>query len=273
MNMFALYFIGFMLEPYLGKLRFVTAYLITGICAAIVSLWWHNFGIGAGASGAIFGMYGVFLALLTTAYINEKVRYEFLSSISIFIIYNLVAAKSEAVDNAAHIGGLVAGIITGYALLPSLKKPAASKRSLLNVGILLLITVTFSLLVLKRIPNDLPIYEMKMKTFTSLEAKALDVLELPGNTPKAQLLSAIKDKGINYWNQNLTITNEIETMDLPAFIKRSNASLKYYCGLRLKSYQLMYKAVAENTSIYDREIKNYNGEIAGIKRQLPDLKN
>jgi rhomboid protease GluP len=271
MNMLALYFIGFLLEPYLGKIQFLSAYLLTGICAAIVSLWWHNYGIAAGASGAIFGMYGVFLALLTTAYIDKKVRYEFLSSISLFVLYNLVAAKSDGVDNAAHLGGLVAGMITGYALLPSLKKPADIKRKLGSVAILFIVTAVSAFLLLRKIPNDLPLYKAKMRSFMSLETKALEVLKLPPNTPKAELLYAIKEKGISYWNQNLNITNEIETLDLPAFIKQRNASLRYYCGLRLKSYTLMYKAVAENSKVYDRELQKYKGQIAEAKRQIPDL--
>ncbi len=66
MNMYAFLLIGAQLEPRLGKLRFSVAYLLTGIIASGTSLWWHRHTISAGASGAIFGMYGVFLAMLTT---------------------------------------------------------------------------------------------------------------------------------------------------------------------------------------------------------------
>ena len=63
------------------------------------------------------------------------------------------------------------GIITGYALLPSLKKPAALKLKLLNVAILLFLTVTSAYVVLDKIPNDRPKYDMKMKTTKTLEEK------------------------------------------------------------------------------------------------------
>ena len=75
MNMYALYTAGVYLEPMLGKTKYIAAYLCTGIIGGIVSLWWHKEGInGAGASGAIFGLYGVFLALLFTNLIPKQVR-------------------------------------------------------------------------------------------------------------------------------------------------------------------------------------------------------
>ena len=60
MNMYALLYIGILLEPYLGKFRFASAYLFTGILASLASIYWHPMTVSAGASGAIFGMYGVF---------------------------------------------------------------------------------------------------------------------------------------------------------------------------------------------------------------------
>ncbi|MBP9792361.1 MAG: rhomboid family intramembrane serine protease, partial [Flavobacterium sp.] len=62
MNLYALMYIGVLLEPHLGKLKFISAYLLAGLLASVTSLWWHDFTVSAGASGAIFGMYGVFLA-------------------------------------------------------------------------------------------------------------------------------------------------------------------------------------------------------------------
>jgi rhomboid protease GluP len=85
-NMYALFSVGVYLEPMLGKARYLVAYLCTGVFASLTSLWWHEEPIvSAGASGAIFGLYGVFLALLTTKLIPAKVRSELLRSIGIFV--------------------------------------------------------------------------------------------------------------------------------------------------------------------------------------------
>src|SRR5580692_6058604 len=53
-NMYALLYIGVLLEPQMGRLRFLAAYLLTGIMASLTSLYWHPNIISAGASGAIF---------------------------------------------------------------------------------------------------------------------------------------------------------------------------------------------------------------------------
>lgn len=120
MNMITFYQVGSYLEPMLGKLRFAFAYLCTGVIASLTSLWWHKEGVNsAGASGAIFGMYGLFLALLITDLIPKKVRDSLLKSIGFFIIYNLAYGMKGGIDNSAHVGGLVSGFLIGclYALM------------------------------------------------------------------------------------------------------------------------------------------------------------
>ena len=65
--------------------------------------------VSAGASGAIFGIYGVFLALLLTNIIDVVQRKALLLSIGVFVAYNLLNGLREGIDNAAHVGGLAAG--------------------------------------------------------------------------------------------------------------------------------------------------------------------
>jgi rhomboid protease GluP len=118
MNMYCLYTVGIYLEPMLGKLKYTTAYLCTGVMASLVSLWWHTEPANsAGASGAVFGMYGVFLALLTSNLIPKAARQELLKSIGVFVAYNLIYGMKSGVDNAAHVGGLVSGFLFGYLLV------------------------------------------------------------------------------------------------------------------------------------------------------------
>jgi rhomboid protease GluP len=120
-NMMALGFIGFALEPILGKTRFLAAYIISGIAGSLFSIYNHPEIISAGASGAIFGMYGVLIAVLTTKLGKGKVNKIALPIMSLYILYQLAMGMKDGVDNAAHIGGLIGGIITGYAMYPGLK--------------------------------------------------------------------------------------------------------------------------------------------------------
>jgi len=126
-NMFGLLFVGIFLEPLLGRTKYLTAYLLTGILASCASLWWHTASVSVGASGAIFGLYGLFLALLLRKVFPPDFGKALLTSTLIFIGYNLFMGLTGGIDNAAHIGGLVSGFVVGIMLSPTLKKQAGLK--------------------------------------------------------------------------------------------------------------------------------------------------
>lgn len=267
-NMFALLYIGVLLEPYLGKLRFATTYLLTGLAASLTSISMHPNTISAGASGAIFGMYGVFLALLTTNIIDKKTRSALLTSIGVFVAYNLMNGMKAGIDNAAHMGGLVTGLIIGYAYYPSLKKPSSKIIEYISVGALTIIVLTASIIVYNRIPNDVGKYEAKMNAFAKHEALALEVFDMKGASDSA-ILSAFKDKGLPNWNANLQILDEASKLDVPLDLVYRDALLRDYCKMRIKSYKIICRAIGEKTDKYNSSIDSCNNQ---IKSMLDSLK-
>lgn len=268
MNMYALLYIGILLEPHLGRTRFISAYLLSGITASLASLWWNDLTISAGASGAIFGMYGVFLAMLTTNLIEKTARKSLLTSIAVFVGYNLIFGLKDGIDNAAHIGGLIGGLIIGYALIPSLKNTNENKLKYGTIGLLTTLILVSSFAVYKKLPNDIGTYDAKIKEFVSLEAMALEVYTLPPNTPNDKLLYEIKDRGIYYWNENIKLIDSFKDLDLPLEIRTRNRLLKEYCELRIKSYELIYKAISEDTDQYRIQIEDYNKQIESKIKEL-----
>jgi rhomboid protease GluP len=268
MNMYALVFIGLLLEPYLGKLRFLSAYLLTGIAASIISLWWHDLTISAGASGAIFGMYGVFLALLTTNLIDKRQRKIQLSSIAIFVGYNLLSGLKPGVDNAAHIGGLLTGLIIGYATVPSLRSPQSNALKAITVALLSLLILIASFALYRHLPNDFAAFETRMKEFSAREQEALSIIDLPKGTSDSAYIYKLRQTGITNWQRNIAINNEIAHLDLPAHMLSRNQKLKQYSTLRLKSYELILKNMEEHTSSYNPEIDSYRKQIEAIIQEL-----
>jgi membrane associated rhomboid family serine protease len=121
-NMYGLLFVGMFLEPVLGKKKFLVSYLVTGILASVASLWWYDANISVGASGAIFGMYGLFLAFMLTKIFHPDFSKSFLLSTVVFVGFNLLMGLTGGIDNAAHIGGLISGFIIGLVLTPILNK-------------------------------------------------------------------------------------------------------------------------------------------------------
>lgn len=268
LNMYALVYIGGLLEPYLGKARFLAAYLLTGIAASVTSLWWHDLTISAGASGAIFGMYGVFLAMLTSDLIEKEARKSLLTSISIFVGYNLLYGLKGGIDNAAHMGGLVSGFIIGYAFLQGLRDREESPSPWKAIALTSLVVLGVSFGVYKNLPNDLVIYEKGIKEFTDTEAFALSVFKLPEDTPKEEKLFSLRDEGLNYWNQNLALVKSFERLKLPEHLVKRNGLLKEYCELRIKSFELMYRAVAEGSPRFDKEIASVNKKLEAVIEKL-----
>lgn len=269
-NMYALLYIGLLLEPYLGKSRFLAAYLITGIAASVASLWWNNFTISAGASGAIFGLYGVFLALLTSDLLDKSVKKTLLVSIGVFIGYNILNGlkPNSGIDNAAHIGGLLSGFLIGYASVPSLKQPGNIKLKLSTIGALTAVLLLLSFSVYKVLPNDIIAYDEKMKEFVAMESMALEVFRLPETTPDEKILAELKDRGLYYWKKNIKLIDSFRNMDLPLPIRARNGKLREYCELRVKSYELYCRAIEEGTDKYENELVKYNQEIETIISEL-----
>ncbi len=125
-NMWCLWDLGRWLEFLMGRKAFIVTYVVSGIAASMVSLAWDPWRVSAGASGAIFGVAGAFVSYLylKKTPIDRSVVQKKLRSLGIFIAYNLFYGLRSGVDNSAHLGGLVAGVILG-AVFPSLIRAAA----------------------------------------------------------------------------------------------------------------------------------------------------
>jgi membrane associated rhomboid family serine protease/Flp pilus assembly protein TadD len=116
LNMWCLWDLGQLSEFIFGRWTLLLIYTACGLAGSIASLWWHPTVIGAGASGAIFGLAG---ALITALYLGKLPfpRQGFqktLRSLLTFAGYNLLfGAVGRGIDNSAHVGGLVMGLALG----------------------------------------------------------------------------------------------------------------------------------------------------------------
>ncbi len=131
-NMLILYVLGDNLERALGSVKYLILYIVSGIGANCVSLWYDQtlalqrtaVSVSAGASGAVFGVIG---GLLYAVSVNRG-RLEDLSTrqLAVMILLSLYFGfTSTGVNNAAHIAGLAIGIIMGLILY---RKPTKNNR-------------------------------------------------------------------------------------------------------------------------------------------------
>jgi len=119
-NMFVLWKIGPLVERILGPVRFAVIYLASGLCGSLVSVLWHPPSVvSAGASGAIFGLFGALLGFLLRdgESVPKEVHGALLKNASLLIVYNVVyGALHAGTDVADHLGGLVGGFAFGVFL-------------------------------------------------------------------------------------------------------------------------------------------------------------
>jgi len=251
LNMYCLFRIGIYLEPMLGKPRFITAYLCTGIAAGIASLWWHTNPVNsAGASGAIFGMYGLFLALLTTNLIPGQARNNLLQSIALFIFINLVYGVKGGVDNAGHVGGLLSGVIVGYVYAAALKKEKEEQPSVSwIIPLLILVTGVFAVYFLQQFrqpaPEKIPVastanpadfsgyskFNSSSQDFFKLEERAMDVFNDTKITD-AQRLTDLRTISLTEWDGAEDLAREMQTYNVSDQMKKKAADMVLYAQLR-----------------------------------------
>lgn len=268
-NMYALIYIGLLLEPFIGRKNFIISYLVTGLAASVTSLWWHDFAISAGASGAIFGLYGLYIALITTNLLEKEFKLKILSSMLFFVAYNLLYGLKDGIDNAAHIGGLVSGLIIGYSLFPYIAKPEMKHKYIfINYSVIVSISL-IAFYVVVSIPNTIGEYDKIMKTFVEYEEKAMSFYRLPKFSDNEKYLKAINQDGIPNWKKcNEAILKIEEIENLPEELQYSAQLLKKYCDFRIKSFRLMAQSLEVNTRKYDNLIYSYNQKIELIIKKL-----
>jgi membrane associated rhomboid family serine protease len=142
-NMWCLWNLGALSESLYGRWTYAAIYLICGLGASLTSVAWHPGAPSVGASGAIFGLAG---ALITALKLGEfsvprSALSDTLRSLGMFVLYNLIFGQLiGTTDNAAHIGGLITGLILGalIALIAPQQEQAPRRAAIFLVMILVL---------------------------------------------------------------------------------------------------------------------------------------
>ena len=151
LNMLGLYSVGITVERIYGPRLFALIYLASGLLGSALSL---HFGaqvaVSVGASGAVFGIAGALIVGIWQhrRQLPQSISKQTLSSAGIFVLYSLVQGfAKQGIDNAAHIGGLLAGCVLAY-VLPErldLERYAQTIRRRMLLGLAFAVAATVAL--------------------------------------------------------------------------------------------------------------------------------
>ncbi len=131
-NMWCLWNLGLLGEPLLGAWGLVATYVLTGVAGNLLSMGINvatgQDSVGAGASGAVFGIAGILIVLLS----NKKLPIPWTElkrlrrSVIQFAVLNLIIGGATIfvdiirIDNSAHVGGFLSGLALGLPLVPKM---------------------------------------------------------------------------------------------------------------------------------------------------------
>lgn len=136
-NMYALYILGSQLESFVGKIKFLIIYLFSALTGSLLSLVFLNNGVSIGASGAIFGLAGalIYFGLHYRVYLGSVVK----TNLIPIIILNLsLGFVMKGIDNWAHIGGLIGGLLANMALGVKYKSKTSERVNGIIISIIYL---------------------------------------------------------------------------------------------------------------------------------------
>lgn len=173
-NMFVLWQAGQFVERLLGNVGFLIVYTVSGLAGALVSLAWHPYVVSAGASGAIFGLYGALLGYLAVR--RDSIPSEVLSpltkSAGVFVVYNLIfGVVRPGTDVADHLGGLAGGFICGLIMAVPLTVEPPPRLAARNAAVFLgAVILTFCVAISLPRPVD---FMAEIKSFGAVESKTL----------------------------------------------------------------------------------------------------
>lgn len=133
-NSWALYQLGTLYETLFGSPRFALIYFVSGICASAASSMYQH-GPAVGASGAIFGILGAFIFSIRRSpqYRHQPWTRSLISQLVFWILVNIAIGFSvKFIDNAAHLAGLVTGLLLGF--LPHRVPPPPPRDLVVDVA-------------------------------------------------------------------------------------------------------------------------------------------
>jgi len=132
MNMLSLWDGGRLVERMYGTARFLLIYFCSGLGGNLLSLATQGDGaVSGGASGAIFGVYGALMVFLwrERAHLNPaEFKWLFWGAAGFSAVTIALGLRITGIDNAAHIGGLLAGILAGVALAQPTRQSRRAER-------------------------------------------------------------------------------------------------------------------------------------------------
>lgn len=251
-NMWALGAVGGLVERLVGTFGLLVLYLLAGLAGSVASLYWHPDTIGAGASGAVFGLFGGLMGVVLRRrrQVPLEVFRRLWGSGLVFLVFNLtIGLRVPGIDLAAHLGGWVFGVAGGLLLSRPLAVEPPARRDLRPLllggcGGLAVLLAASGVPPAPRGPWD---YDRTVHEFAEAEKDLLDRLNNTGAQVQAgkateeEWATLLERTVLPRWRDFQRRLGEIE--DLPSKQRQRRDSLLDYMKAREEGWDLLVRAI------------------------------
>ncbi len=262
LNMWALYAAGGFLERILGPRSFLFTYVGAGLAGGFASIAWYGDRVwSAGASGAVFGVFGALLGyvLRQKQAIPRSVYQSMLKSSLSFAGYNILfGLVRPGIDNAAHLGGLAGGFVFAWILALPLNREVRARQSgrRLQLGLVALVLLAAT-----------GVATTPRFDYTVSDAMTWNDVNRPFITQEVELQTEQQKTlaNLGFPEQATALTQLIETRLIP-FYEEWTRSL---APLRLNPEKQTAQARDSLTKILAMKLDNYRQLVADLRAQDP----
>jgi rhomboid protease GluP len=263
-NMYALSYIGLLVEPKLGSIKTFFVYVLAGVCGGLTSIVFHETQYIVGASGAIMGLFGAFLTLLACKAFERNATRALLISTLIVVSLMLLNGIRGNIDNAAHVGGLISGAIFTIVLY---HQRLIKFSPALKYACLLAFIIAFGLLIKLNLPQYDLIEFKKLKQ--AYHRNLIDFAKINSVTKqdsKEIKIAVLSTNGIKVWQANDLVVKAMEKLNLNV---EDRLEVEFHRKMVDRHQELMdlyYKqTIAKNPLTYNYSIRSLQIDINNVR--------
>ena len=276
-NMWVLWQAGPLVERLFGNTAFLVLYVLSGLAGSLASLARSSLVVSAGASGAIFGVFGALLGYLTVRRhaLPAEVARGLGRSAVFFVGYNVFnGITQKGVDLAAHGGGFVAGFLCGLALAWLLTSGGRASRAA-RIGLVgacglgLVVVVAFAL------RGSVADVEGAIRRFSPVESRAIDEFNATidrykgGKITGAEAARIVEKDVLPPWRtsrESLTALRHV-----PPTQKNLVSLMLRYMKLREEGWELFTRGASQDDAAAIGEGNAKNAEAERVVQEIRKL--
>jgi len=207
-------------------------------------------------------MYGIYISLLTTNTVSKKTRLIILPSMLIYALYIIASGMMNAqVDNAAHLGGFVAGIVFGYVLYFGIASPEDKSKNLARILIVLTGVILYGYIVFQ---SNSPYirYQKLLPTFLTYNQQGMEAYNFKETDSQEEILYKLEVVGMKSWRECINSTFQIEMIDeLPEWLMKSVSTLREYANKQQMLCGYLARKIRTHSDRFDSSIFSYSNDV------------